>query len=131
LPNLLPAYQAVTNPDLRKKFDLAWGAALPEKPGLTLVEMMNAAHEGKIRAMYIMGENPVVSDPDCSHVVEALNALEFLVVQDIFLQNSSWRTWSCRQHPAWKRTAPTPIRSGGCRGSGRRCSPQASPCPIG
>ncbi len=89
LPNLLPAYQAVTNPDLRKKFELAWGAALPEKPGLTLVELMNAAKEGKIRAMYIMGENPVVSDPDCSHVVEALKALEFLVVQDIFLSETA------------------------------------------
>jgi formate dehydrogenase alpha subunit len=89
LPNLLPAYQAVINPDLRKKFELAWGAALPDKPGLTLVEMMNAAQEGKIRAMYIMGENPVVSDPDCSHVVEALKALEFLVVQDIFLSETA------------------------------------------
>jgi formate dehydrogenase alpha subunit len=89
LPNLLPAYQAVINPDLRKKFELAWGATLPEKPGLTLVEMMNAAKDGKIRAMYIMGENPVVSDPDCSHVVEALKALEFLVVQDIFLSETA------------------------------------------
>jgi formate dehydrogenase alpha subunit len=89
LPNLLPAYQAVINPDLRKKFELAWGAALPEKPGLTLVELMNAALDGKIRAMYIMGENPVVSDPDCSHVVEALKALEFLVVQDIFLSETA------------------------------------------
>lgn len=68
LPNLLPGYQAVTNPDLRGKFEQAWGAAIPEKPGLTVIEMMNAAHEGRIRAMYIMGENPVVSDPDSSHV---------------------------------------------------------------
>ncbi|MGB5100700.1 MAG: formate dehydrogenase subunit alpha [Methanothrix sp.] len=89
LPNLLPAYQAVTNPDLLKKFELAWGAALPEKPGLTVVELMNAAYDGKILAMYIMGENPVVSDPDCSHVVEALKNLEFLVVQDIFLSETA------------------------------------------
>jgi formate dehydrogenase alpha subunit len=89
LPNLLPGYQAVINPDLRKKFELAWGAALPDKPGLTVVELMNGALEGKISAMYIMGENPVVSDPDCSHVVEALNALEFLVVQDIFLSETA------------------------------------------
>ena len=89
LPNLLPAYQAVNNPDLRKKFEQAWGGALPEKPGLTVVEIMNAAHEGKIRAMYIMGENPVISDPDSSHVVEALKALEFLVVQDIFLSETA------------------------------------------
>jgi formate dehydrogenase (NADP+) alpha subunit len=89
LPNLLPGYQAVVNPDLRKKFELAWGASLPDKPGLTVVELMNGALMGKISAMYIMGENPVVSDPDCSHVVEALNALEFLVVQDIFLSETA------------------------------------------
>ena len=89
LPNLLPGYQAVINPDLRAKFEKAWGAALPEKPGLTVVEMMNAAGQGLIRAMYIMGENPVVSDPDSSHVVEALKALDFLVVQDIFLSETA------------------------------------------
>jgi predicted molibdopterin-dependent oxidoreductase YjgC len=89
LPNLLPGYQSVINPDLRAKFEKSWGAALPEKPGLTVVEMMNAAGEGLIRAMYIMGENPVVSDPDSSHVVEALKALDFLVVQDIFLSETA------------------------------------------
>ncbi len=89
LPNLLPGYQAVTNPDLRKKFEAAWGTTLPGLPGLTVVEMMAAAEEGKIRAMYIMGENPVISDPDASHVVTALNALDFLVVQDIFLSETA------------------------------------------
>lgn len=89
LPNLLPGYQAVTNPDLRKKFEDSWGRKLPEQPGLTVVEMMNAAFEGKIRAVYIMGENPVMSDPDSTHVIEALNALEFLVVQDIFLSETA------------------------------------------
>jgi len=89
LPNLFPGYQAVINPDLRKKFEQAWGAALPEQPGLTVVEMMNAAFEGKIKAMFIMGENPVISDPDCSHVIESLNALDFLVVQDIFLSETA------------------------------------------
>ncbi len=89
LPNLLPGYQAVVNQDLRKKFEQAWGAELPEKPGLTLVEIMNAAESGLIRSMYIMGENPAVSDPDSSHVVEALKALDFLVVQDIFLTETA------------------------------------------
>ncbi len=89
LPNLLPGYQAVINPDLRKKFEDLWGRSLPEQPGLTVVEMMNAALERKIRAMYIMGENPVISDPDSTHVVEALNALDFLVVQDIFLTETA------------------------------------------
>ncbi len=89
LPNLLPGYQAVINPDLRKKYEDLWGRDLPEQPGLTVVEMMNAALSRKIRAMYIMGENPVISDPDCTHVVEALNALDFLVVQDIFLSETA------------------------------------------
>jgi formate dehydrogenase alpha subunit len=89
LPNLFPGYQAVINPDLRKKFEQAWGALLPEQPGLTVVEMMSAALDGKVRAMFIMGENPVISDPDCSHVVEALNALDFLAVQDIFLSETA------------------------------------------
>ncbi|MDM7913379.1 MAG: molybdopterin-dependent oxidoreductase, partial [Methanotrichaceae archaeon] len=89
LPNLLPGYQAVTNPDLRKKFEDLWGRKIPDQPGLTVVEMMNAALMRKVRAMYIMGENPVISDPDSSHVVEALNALDFLVVQDIFLTETA------------------------------------------
>jgi predicted molibdopterin-dependent oxidoreductase YjgC len=89
LPNLFPGYQAVINPDLRKKFEQAWGAALPEQPGLTVVEMMAAALEGKIKTIFIMGENPVISDPDCSHVIESLNALDFLVVQDIFLSETA------------------------------------------
>jgi formate dehydrogenase alpha subunit len=89
LPNLLPGYQAVINPELREKFENAWGSKLPDKPGLTVVEMMNAALQGSVRAMYIMGENPVVSDPDCSHVVEALKALDLLVVQDIFLTETA------------------------------------------
>lgn len=89
LPNLLPAYQAINNDELRGKFEKAWGEALPDKPGLTVVEMMNAAGTGEIQAMYIMGENPAVSDPDISHVIEALKSLDFLVVQDIFLSETA------------------------------------------
>jgi len=89
LPNLLPGYQAVINPDLRHKFEDLWGCSLPDKPGLTVVEMMNAALEGRIKAMFIMGENPCLSDPDIQHVVQALEALDFLVVQDIFLTETA------------------------------------------
>ncbi len=89
LPNLFPGYQAVTNPDLLRKFEQAWGASLPGQPGLTVVEMMSAALEGKIRAMFIMGENPAVSDPDSTQVIEALKKLDFLVVQDIFLTETA------------------------------------------
>jgi formate dehydrogenase alpha subunit len=88
LPNVFPGYQSVANADLRAKFEQAWGlpvGSLPAKPGLTVVEMMNAAHDGKIKALYVVGENPMMTDPDINHVREALNALDFLVVQDLFL----------------------------------------------
>ncbi len=90
LPNVFPGYQAVANEEVRKKFAEAWGTDLPDgKPGLTIVEMMNAAAEGKLKALYIMGENPMLSDPDLAHVEEGLKKLEFLVVQDIFLTETA------------------------------------------
>lgn len=84
LPNVLPGYQRLSDPEVRARFEEAWGARIPERPGFTVVEMFRAAWEGKIKAMIIMGENPMVSDPDISHVAEALEKLEFLVVIDIF-----------------------------------------------
>jgi predicted molibdopterin-dependent oxidoreductase YjgC len=90
LPNVLPAYQQVASPEVRAFFEKAWGVkALPDKPGLTVVEIMNAAHHGDIRGLYIMGENPMVSDPDLSHVEDSLKKLDFLVVQDIFLTETA------------------------------------------
>jgi formate dehydrogenase alpha subunit len=89
LPNVLPAYQPVTDSALRGKFEKAWSKALPDKPGLTVVEMMDSAEIGRIKAMYIMGENPLLSDPDSTHVDKALEALDFLVVQDIFLTETA------------------------------------------
>ncbi len=85
LPNVLPAYQQVTNDEARAKCEQAWNASLPAKPGLTIVEIMDAAHRGDLKALYIMGENPMISDPDLSHVEAALKKLDLLVVQDIFL----------------------------------------------
>jgi len=85
LPNVYPGYQKVDDADARSRFEEAWGVSLPEKPGLTVVEMMDAAAKGDIKGMYIVGENPMVSDPDVGHVEEALKKLDFLVVQDIFL----------------------------------------------
>ena len=89
LPNVYTGYQRVDNPEIQKKFETAWGYNLSPKPGLTLMEMLNAVHEGKIKATYIMGENPVLSDPDAKHAEEALQKLEFLVVQDIFLTETA------------------------------------------
>jgi len=84
LPNVYTGYQPVTNQAVRDRFTEAWGHAPECKVGLTVTEMMDAAHHGGLRALYIMGENPMVSDPDLRHVAEALQHTEFLVVQDIF-----------------------------------------------
>ena len=85
LPNVLPGYQSWRDPAVKERYQAAWGRPLPEDEGLTVVEMMQAAGKGRIRGMYIMGENPMLSDPDLGHVEEALRSLDFLVVQDIFL----------------------------------------------
>jgi len=89
LPNVFTGYQQVGNEEARKKFERAWSTSLPPAPGLTIVEIMNAAHAGKIKGLYIMGENPMLSDPDLDHVAESLKNLDLLVVQDIFLNETA------------------------------------------
>lgn len=89
LPDVFPGYQKVNIEENRKKFEDFWGVKLSGTPGLTVVEMTHAADEGKLKAMYIMGENPLVTDPDLEHVEKALSKLELLVVQDIFLTETA------------------------------------------
>jgi formate dehydrogenase alpha subunit len=92
LPNVFPAYQAVTSEEVRLKFAAGWGVAvesLSARPGLTVTEMMDAALEGRLRALLILGENPMLSDPNLHHVEQALAALDLLVVQDIFLNETA------------------------------------------
>jgi formate dehydrogenase alpha subunit len=89
LPGDLPGYQKVANAEVLAKFEKAWGAKLNNKPGLTLTEIVHKAGHGDIKFLYIMGENPMVSDPDLTHVEEALKNTEFLVVQDIFLTETA------------------------------------------
>ncbi len=89
LPGDLTGYQKVFNPQALDKFEKAWGVKLPDKVGLTITEMLNKAEKGDIRFIYIMGENPMVSDPDINHVKKALEAVDFLVVQDIFLSETA------------------------------------------
>jgi len=89
LPNVYPGYQSVTDPKAKEKFEKAWGVTLDDKVGLTVTEQIKAAGEGKVRALYIMGENPMLSDPDLNHVKAALEKTEFLVVQDIFLTETT------------------------------------------
>lgn len=90
LPNVYTGYQPVNKPEIAEKFEKAWGVEkLSQKPGLTVAEMLNAAGRGDIKMLYIMGENPMVSDPDLNHVKHALENTEFLVVQDIFLTETA------------------------------------------
>ena len=90
LPNNLPGYQKVYNPLVRKKFEMEWDVAeLPAESGLTLTEIIDGACNREVRGLYVMGENPVLSDPNQAHVIEGLEALDFLVVQDIFLTETA------------------------------------------
>jgi formate dehydrogenase major subunit len=89
IPMFYPDYQSVENPEVRARFEKLWGRPLDPKKGLTVVEIMDAACAGRIRGMYIMGENPAMSDPDVQHVREALARLEWLVVQEIFLTETA------------------------------------------
>ena len=84
LPNVYPGYQRVDNPSIRQQFEAAWGCNLNDSPGLTLTEIFEAAYQRQVKALYIIGENPVLSEPDARHAQDALEELEFLVVQDIF-----------------------------------------------
>jgi len=97
LPNVFPGYQPVHEEEVREKFTRAWGLeprsehrdSLPSEPGLTEMEMILGAESGRVRALYIMGENPVMAEPDAEGVERALKGLEFLVVQDIFLTETA------------------------------------------
>jgi len=90
LSNVFSGYQKVTDDTVRIKFERAWKVEnLPSEPGLTVTEIINQAHEGKLKGLYIMGENPVISDPDSNHVREALEKLEFLAINEIFLSDTA------------------------------------------
>ena len=89
LPNVYTAYQSVTNEEVQKKFAAAWGATAGLNVGMTVTEMMPGIPSGKIKALYIMGEDPVSSDPDSAHIRHCLDELDFLVLQDIFPTGTS------------------------------------------
>ena len=89
LPNVYPGYQSVEDEKIRAKFEKAWGKELSPKKGLTVVEMLHAVETGDIKAIYVMGENPALSDPNLNRTRKALDAVDFLVVQDIFLSETA------------------------------------------
>ena len=89
IPMVYPDYQRVDNEETRKRFETLWGAELDPEPGLTVVEIMHAVLDNKIHGMYIMGENPAMSDPNLNHARKALASLDHLVVQDIFMTETA------------------------------------------
>ncbi len=101
IPMVFPDYQRVDNEQARARFEKLWGVTLDPKPGLTVVEIMDAVHEGKIRGMYIMGENPAMSDPDAHHARGALAKLDWLVVQEIFLTETCYHADVILPATAW------------------------------
>ena len=88
LPGNLPGYRKVDDEAQRKLFEDAWGVTLPSKPGLTIPKIIDGAGSGSVKALFVMGENPMMSDPDIGHVEKALKNLELFVAQDIFLNES-------------------------------------------
>jgi predicted molibdopterin-dependent oxidoreductase YjgC len=88
-PAYLPGYQPVEDPEIRRKFSEAWGAEVPETPGYRLDQMISGLHDGRIKALYLVGENPAQTEPNAHHVEEGLANCEFIVSQDIFLNDST------------------------------------------
>jgi len=89
LPNVLTGYQSVSDPAVRERFSAAWGREIPDRPGLTITEMVDAMLAGRLKGLFVIGENPKLSDPDWQHFHHALKALDFLVVQDLFLSETA------------------------------------------
>jgi len=89
LPNVYPGYQKVDRPEVKAKFEQAWGVELDDEPGLTHLEILSGVTGGRIKAIYLVGENPALSEADATHAQEAMDEVDFLVVQDIFMTESA------------------------------------------
>ncbi len=130
IPMMLPNYQKVVNPDARKWFEKFWNSPLDNKPGLTVTEIMDKVFSSendphKIRGMYIMGENPAMSDPNLNHARSALASLEHLVVQDIFMTETAWLADVVLPASAWPEKTGTVSNTDRMVQMGRK----AVPCP--
>ncbi len=88
-PSYLPGYQSVDDPEIRRKFSEAWGSEVPTRPGYRLDQIVSGLHDGRIKALYLIGENPAQTEPNAHHVEEGLKGLDFLMSQDIFLNDST------------------------------------------
>jgi formate dehydrogenase major subunit/formate dehydrogenase alpha subunit len=90
-PSYLPGYQPVDDPEARRKFAQAWGVEVPTTPGYRLDQIVSGLHDGRVKALYLVGENPAQTEPNAHHVEEGLERCEFIVSQDIFLNDSTRR----------------------------------------
>src|SRR4029077_5983055 len=101
IPMFFPDYKSVENPEVRAQYENVWGKKLDPKRGKTVVEIMQAVHNDVIKGMYIMGENPAMSDPDLNHARAALAHLEHLVVQDLFVTETAFHADIILPASAW------------------------------
>ncbi len=101
IPMFLPDYQSVKDAEKRARYEQAWGVTLPEEPGLTVVEIIDAAFDRRVKGLYVMGENPAMSDPNLGHAREGLARLEHLVVQDLFLTETAFHADVVLPAAAW------------------------------
>jgi formate dehydrogenase major subunit len=123
IPMFFPDYKSVEAQEIRQKYESAWGTKLDPKRGLTVVEIMNAVHAGQIKGMYILGENPAMSDPDLNHAREALAHLEHLVVQDLFLTETAFHADVVLPASAWPEKDGTVTNTNRQVQMGRRALP--------
>ena len=122
-PMYLPGYQSVDDPEIRRKFSEAWGAEVPETPGYRLDQMMSGLHDGRVRALVLIGENPAQTEPNARHVEEGLGKLDFLISQDIFLHDMTREVRRRRASPrraSPRRTARSRTPSGASAACARR-----------
>src|SRR5438270_4911151 len=123
VPMFFPDYRSVENPEFRGIVENAWGTKLDPKRGLTVVEIMDAVHADVIKGMYILGENPAMSDPDLNHARQALAHLEHLVVQDIFLTETAFHADVILPASAWPEKDGTVTNTNRQVQMGRRALP--------
>src|SRR6266702_2689401 len=123
IPMFFPDYKAVDDAAIREKFENAWGQKLDPQRGLTVVEIMNAVHADEIKGMYILGENPAMSDPDLNHARESLAHLEHLVVQDLFLTETAFHADVVLPASAWPEKDGTVTNTNRQVQMGRRALP--------
>ena len=108
-------YQKVANPDVLAKFETAWGVKMNRTPGLMATECFPAMIDGRIKALFLFGEDPVRTDPDTHHVIHALESLDFLVVEELFMtETAKYADVICLVAAMRKRKEPSPIPSAAC-----------------